>query len=266
MKRYKPLSMLAMALMLTLPVAKSAEEAGDKPTQPQPPAHSHRGPKKLMLENSDGAKITLWKPDLTTQPLTFEHGGITIPKTGTDNYHVVIAEKDWGDSKEAVIRYEYQFGRPSKRSPSELAGTEKTAFEIVPDPIPREHNHYHSDQTWGFLLRIHGAPAVGIPVSLETDNGSQMQASTDESGRVAFHLPDDFPDIVTGERDRRSAELAISAVIQDGDIDYQTTLTAEYRVAPSHWQSTRMGLLVAGLGLIVGGLIGKTKKTAGKKA
>ncbi|MCU7813182.1 MAG: hypothetical protein KZQ77_18410, partial [Candidatus Thiodiazotropha sp. (ex Notomyrtea botanica)] len=107
---------------------------------------------------------------------------------------------------------------------------------------------------------------AGIPVSLETDNGSQIQALSDEFGRVEFHLPDDFPDIVKGERDRRSAELSISAETQDGGIDYQTTLTAEYRVAPSHWQSTRMGLLVAGLGLIAGGLIGKTKKTAGKKA
>ncbi|MCU7844917.1 MAG: hypothetical protein KZQ93_13890 [Candidatus Thiodiazotropha sp. (ex Monitilora ramsayi)] len=266
MNRHMPIPILAVSMLLTLPVALGAVETGTQASEPQPQAHNnHRGPKQLVLENGLGAKVTLWKPDLTTQPVTPEHGMFTMPKTGMDNYHAVIAERDWGNLKETVIRYEYQFGKPSKRSPSELAGTVKTDFEIIPDPIPREHYRYHSNETWGFLLRLHGEPAQNIPVSFESENGSQMKSVTDERGYVSFRLPDDFPDIVPGERDRRSAGFTITAETENAGITYQTMLTADYRVAPEHWQSTQLGLLVAGIGLITGGLIGRVKLQGGKK-
>lgn len=261
MKRYLP---LATILLLAMPAAQSAgKPAGGPENQTQ--THSHRGPKKLMLENGEGASVTLWKPDLTTQPLTFEQGGFTLPKTGMDNYHAVVAEKDWGDSKESVIRYEYRFGRPSEHSPSELARAVKTALEIVPDPIPREHYRYHSDQTWGFKLRLHGLPAGGIPLTLQTANGTHLEAVSDTSGRVKFHLPDDFPDVLPGKRDNRSATFTISAGMRGAGIDYQTTLSADYHINPSHWQSSRLGLLVAGLGFVAGGLLGRTNDQGGQK-
>jgi hypothetical protein len=262
MKSYQP---LAVALLLVMPALTGGAESSGKSAASKPQTHDHRGPKRLMLENGEGARVTLWKPDLTTQPLSIEHGGFSMPKTGMDNYHAVVAERSWGDTKESLIRYEYLFGRPSKHSPSELAGTVKTDLEIVPDPIPREHYRYHSDQTWGFLLRLHGLPAGGIPLTLRTANGTQLEAVSDTSGRVAFHLPDDFPGLVPGARDERSAAFTVSAEMRDADMNYQTTLSADYRVNPAHWQSTRWGWMVAGLGFVAGGLLGRTKNQGGKK-
>jgi hypothetical protein len=262
MTRYQICRLLALSTLLSLPSIPQAAETGEQAVEAKPKAqaHSHRGPKKLMLSNAQGAKVTLWKPDLTTQLLEPEHGAFTLPKTGMDNYHAIVAEKDWGGVKEAVIRYEYTFGPPSKRSPSELAAAVKTEFEIVPDPIPREHYRYHADQTWGFILRLHGDPVAKIPVIFESENGSRLEATSDQSGRVSFHIPDDFPDIVEGERDRRSAAFAITAETSDDGIEYQTMLTSDYRMTPSHWKSTELGLLVAGIGLITGGLIGRVRK------
>jgi hypothetical protein len=217
-----------------------------------------------MLENAQGASITLWKPDLTTQPLNLSQGGITLPKTGMDNYHAVVAEKDWGNSKETVIRYEYLFGRPSKHSPSELAGAVKTDLEIVPAPIPREHFRYLANQSWGFQLRLKGQPKAQTRLTLETANGTRLETVTDDNGYAVFRLPDDFPDIVPGKRDERSAEFSVSAKAEDAGITYETLLNASYRMDPAHWQSKSLGWLVVGIGFIAGGLIGRQRRPGGE--
>ncbi|MET0093645.1 MAG: hypothetical protein ABW120_08925, partial [Sedimenticola sp.] len=85
-------------------VAQAPQGVAQKP--PAANAHQHRrGPKQLVLVGSEGAEITLWKPDLSTLPLQSKMGTVTIPTTGVDNYHAVVARKDWGDTVESVIRY-----------------------------------------------------------------------------------------------------------------------------------------------------------------
>jgi hypothetical protein len=258
--------LLAAVIPATLLSLSGVVSAADGVTPP-PPAesgHSHRGGKPIFLENGEGATITLWKPDLSTQAITLQHGMVTMPKTGMDNYHAIVAEKDWGDHKEVVIRYEYRHGRPSKQSPSKLTAQQKTEFEIVPDPIPREHYRYHSQQRWGFLVRFNGQPASDLEVSLETSNGTQLSAISDTDGRVEFRIPDDFPGLEEGERDRRLSQFtASSEYFLDGK-RYTTQLNADYRINPSHWQSTRWGLLVVGIGFIAGGFIGRVNSNGGK--
>jgi hypothetical protein len=249
--------------MLSLSGMAVGADSDEAHKQPQP-SHHHRGEKRINLENADGATITLWKPDLSTQPLTLNHGGITIPMTGVDNYHAIVAEKDWGDHKEVVIRYEYRFGPPSKQSPSRLAGHQKTEFEIVPDPIPREHYRYHTQQNWDFLVRFNGNPVKDLEVKLETVNGSQLATKSDADGRVTFLIPDDFPGVIEGKRDKRMGQFTVSSEYQQDNIRYTTQLNAEYRINPMHWQSTQLGLLVVGIGFLAGGFLGRVKGNGGK--
>jgi hypothetical protein len=248
--------------MLSLSGIANATDGGEAAKGSQP-AHDHRGEKRIRLENADGATITLWKPDLSTQPLSLEHGEITVPKTGVDNYHVVVAEKDWGDHKEAVIRYEYRFGRPSKQSPSKMTAAQKTEFEIVPDPIPREHYRYHTRQQWGFLVRFKGGPVSDTEVTLTTTNGTRLTAKTDVDGGVSFEIPDDFPGVIEGERDKRLSQFTVASEFISEHKRYTTQLNADYRLNPSHWQSTQMGLLVVGIGFIAGGFLGRVKSSEG---
>jgi hypothetical protein len=265
--RYIPLISLSLALAGPTALAADGDDTTSKQPEQQQAGHGdHRGQKQLMIENAQGAEITLWRPDLTTQSLQTHHGAVTLPKTGMDNYHALVVEKDWGTSKETLIRYEYRFGRPSKRSPSELTSANKTEFEIVPAPVPREHYRYHSDQQWGFQVRLHGQPVVGQPLTLETEHGSRLESVTNNAGYAEFRIPDDFPDLVEGQRDRRSAEFNVSAVTDANGVAYQTTLSASYRVNPSHWQSHSMGWVVVGLGFIAGGLIGRQRGQGGKGA
>ncbi|MEW8315709.1 MAG: hypothetical protein AB2669_16350 [Candidatus Thiodiazotropha endolucinida] len=257
------LGVVIPACMLSLAGVAIGAEGGDA-TKPPQPAHDHRGEKRIVLENGDGAIITLWKPDLSTQQLTPDHNAVTIPMTGIDNCHAIVAEKDWGDHKEAVIRYEYRFGRPSKQSPSQLVAKQKTEFEIVPDPIPREHYRYHSLQSWNYLVRFNGRPVNDLEVVLNTANGTQLSSTTDSHGRVSFQIPDDFPGMIEGERDKRLGQFTVSSEYLEGNRRYTTQLNADYRVNPAHWQSTRLGLLVVGIGFIAGGFLGRVKRSGGK--
>jgi len=229
------------------------EQKAQQPAQPQP--RRRGGGKKLALVNGEGAVVKFWAPDLNRQEIVLEGDGFTIPKPAVDNYHAVVAERQQGNLKQAAIRYEYMRGRPSSESPSKLAGAQKTEFEIVPNPIPREHHRYMTDAKWEFIARFGGSSISGVRVTLETSHGSRVHGVTDEEGRVRFTIPDDFPGVKPGRRNNPSAELHVYAEHRKEKALYQTDLSAPYYVGAHHWTSTAQGLVFAGLGLLAGGLI-----------
>jgi hypothetical protein len=250
---------------LTTAQENAAPQGAKKTVQATQHMQHRRGPKQYTLAGADGAQITLWKPDLSQIPMTAKMGVITLPSTGMDNYHAIVAIKDWGDSQEAVVRYEYLRGKPSGQSPSRLTKAQKAKFEVVPKPIPRGHYHYYSDQKWDFTIRFGDRPLANHPVSLETAHGTRLSGQTDSKGDVTFLLPDDFPNVVEGVRDRRQADFAVMAEYTENGITYQSMLSAEYRINQTHWKSEPLGWLVGGLGLIVGGFLGRTKNNKGAR-
>ncbi|MES9883797.1 MAG: hypothetical protein ABW185_23335 [Sedimenticola sp.] len=270
-KRIIPLALLMASALASAPmgaVAQTPTAGAEKQSPSNNKQHQQhrRGPKQFTFSNAEGAVIQLWKPDLSTQPLEAKMGEITIPSTGMDNYHAIVAEKDWGNLKEAIIRYEYLRGKPSGESPTRLSAAVKTEFEVVPAPIPRGHYRYHSDQEWAFSVRFKETLLSGVPVVMETANGSRIESISDTKGLVQFHIPNDFPNIVEGERDKRSAEFTVSAAYANGGTEYQTLLSAEYRVNPQHWKSLSLGVTVTAIGLLAGGFIGRVRKTGKRGA
>ncbi|MCG7965469.1 MAG: hypothetical protein JAY63_02645 [Candidatus Thiodiazotropha taylori] len=260
------LAILVAALMLPPTGVVSADEEQNLKSKKPAVSHGHRGAKTFHIDHLDGATITYIKPDLSSQTITPVMGKVTMPVSGVDNYHALVVEKDWGDHKEVIIRYQYMFGRPSKQNPVKLTAAQKSEFEIVPDPLPREHYRYHSQQSWGFLARYQGELLSNHPLTLTTSNGSQQTLHTDEHGRVSFEIPDDFPGLTEGERSKQTAQLTISGEYQQNNTNYSTQLVADYRVNPSHWQSTELGLLVLGIGFLAGGYLGQNLKKRDKKA
>lgn len=226
-------------------------------------AHTAHRTKRIPLENAEGANVTLWKPDLSTAPLTAHDGRVDLNPTGLDSYHAVVAERERAGVKETVIRYEYLNGRRTGRSPAELTAVAKTDFEIVPDPLPREHARYLTANPAAFLVRYRGAPLAGATVTLDTSHGSALEAVTGADGRVRFRLPDDFPEVKPGRANNPAAELRISSTHRAGDRTYRTVLTAAYHVDPAHWQSFEGGLLIAAAGIVAGGITGRRLLAAG---
>jgi len=224
--------------------------------QAQPQARRRGAGKQLVLENGEGATVQFWAPDLSSQEIKVEGGRFSIPKPAVDNYHAVVAERQQGDLKQAAVRYEYMRGKPSSESPSRLAAAQKTEFEIEPAPIPREHSRYIANKKWDFILRFKGKPLSGVPVVLETSQGSHIEAVSGDAGLVQFIIPDDFPEVKLGRRNNPPAELSLFAKYKAEPTRYETTLSAAYYVDPGHWRSKGLGVAVAGLGLLAGGFIG----------
>jgi hypothetical protein len=251
---FTTLAVNGVAARVVVAQTTSAEKAAKEDTTAQTMQH-RRGPKKLALSNADGAMVTLWKPDLSTRVLKPSMDVITVPPTGVDNYHAIIIEQDWGDSVDAIIRYEYLRGKPSGESPTKLTSAIKTDLEIVPDPLPREHHRYYSGEKAAFLVRYRNQLLKNQPVVLQTGNGSMLEFVTDNNGRVVMTLPDDFKNVVTGERDQRNADLSITTEHFESGKHYNSTLSAEYRVSPVHWQSKSWGLAAAGVGFLFGGFL-----------
>ena len=142
----------------------------------------------------------------------------------------------------------------------------KNELEIVPDPLPREHRDYQSGETWPFIVRFRGEPLADTEVVLTTFHGGASSGTTDKRGRILLHLPDDFPDMVEGERDERKADFAVTVEHQDGEILYRSHLGAEYEPNPRHWRSTPLGFLVIGIGMVAGVFLGRVRERDSKGA
>jgi len=232
------------------------QQHGQQGAQQQPRPRRRGAGKQLILKNGEGAVVKFWAPDLSTTEVALEGNRFTTPKPAVDNYHALIAEQQIGNLKQAAIRYMYMRGKPSKESPSKLAAAQKTELEIEPAPIPREHHRYMANKVWEFIVRFKGEPLSGIPVMLETSQGSRVEATSNDAGLVQFTIPDDFSEVKPGRRKNPAAELSLFAEYKTESAQYETTLSAAYHVDPDHWRSKGWGVAVAGLGLVVGGFVG----------
>lgn len=243
-----------IALLAVAPLqAQQPEPSQTRPTAPQ----SRGGGKAIQLTNAEGAKARLWKPTLESVPLELTEGRLTLPRTGLDSYHALVVEQDWGSLVEALISYPYLRGRPSGHSPAELLTLEKTPLEIVPQPLPREHQEYLSDERYRFRVRYRGEPLANAPVKLTTGNGSEQALVTGPDGLLTLRLPEDFPNLIPGERDKRSARFTLATGQRRDAVRYRTQLVLEYTVNPHHWRSRNWGFAAIGLGLMLGGLLGR---------
>ncbi len=201
-----------------------------------------------VLKGATDAETRLLTADLGSRELTPEDGLFRPPRTGQNNYHALVASQQREGRTETAIRYVFRHGRPTGHSPSELTGLEKTRLEIVPDPLPREHQRYRAGEEAAFLVRFDGRPLAGQAIILTTSHGTAMEAVTDRRGRAVFTLPDDFETTRPGRRANRPAELVLTAETEG----HVTTLSAAYHVDPGHWQRTAPGLGVALVGMVAG--------------
>ncbi len=218
------------------------------------------GAETLQLLESDGARVELWMPDLKRDAVIVAGDTLTLPWTGWGNYHAVVAQRDSAALHESAIRYAYLHGEPSGRSPSELLAVSKLPLEIVPSPLAREHHRYLADREAHFLIRYGGQP-LAATVSLETSNGSVLEAQSDADGRVAIRLPDDFHRVQVGRRNNRPADFIVRVAYTANDRQYRASLSAAYHVNPHHWESNRAGLVAAVSGFAVGlGILGVTAR------
>jgi len=238
-----------------------------KPASSGHDGHSRGGPVTLYLDDGEGAELKLWSS--TLQQLSLEQssdmGKVVLPKTGVDNYHALLAIRSSEQLVETAIRYKYMRGKPSGHSPSELTATAKSALEIVPRPLPREHWRYTGNRPANFTITYNGMPLKDAWVGLTTRNGTTLEATSDAQGEVSFRVPDDFTRVVPGRNNNPEGEFIVrTGHVDDGRL-YRTNLTANYRVDPAHWQSNGVALFMLGSGFAAGLLITRRRSTTSSK-
>jgi len=140
-------------------------------------------------------------------------------------------------------------GKPTGNSPSELTHSDKAELEIVPNPLPREHWRYASNQEAEFIVRFRGQPLANFPVAISTSNGSNLEFKTDAGGQLRIRVPDDFKVVNVGRRNNPPAEWRIKVEHENGGFQFRTVLSANYHADPNHWQPLSWGLVAMAAGM-----------------
>lgn len=220
--------------------------------------HSFRKAKKFEVNHFNPNATTeayYLLPKLEKKALTVENGLVSLPKTGIDNYHaLVIVQKD-ENSIHSSVRYIYSRGRPSKISPTKITAFEKSALEIEPILLPREHDEYKGSNNYNFKVRFNGKSLAHQSVEFLTSHGSKGSLKTDKSGKFTLTLPNDFTNVVMSKRRHKAAEFILKASYEDkaSGLKHTTTFTMPYYVNPTdYWKDEPLGAIVLFLGLILG--------------
>ena len=220
----------------------------------------------FLLAGAQSAAATMWKPTLENVPVEVgPEGRVDAPHTGLNNYHLLVAEQVTEGVQETALRYLPRNGKPTGHSPAELLAAEKAALEIVPRPLPREHRHYKTGETYRFRVRFQGVPVADAQVDLTTSHSSRLSGWTDHSGYVRFELPMDFDKVRMGRRANPPAEMVLAVRHRGPKALHETTLSANYYPNPSEWRSTGGGVAVAGLGFVAGLMgVGLSRRRRGR--
>jgi hypothetical protein len=217
-----------------------------------------------LMNTETNAHAYLILPDLSEQNLTFKRNTLMLPKPSIGGYYAMVAKGYDMNETFSAIRYLSLQGRPAKVSPTLLTALPKSALEIVPDPLHREHDRYTASKSYRFLLHFQGKPLANTAVTLETHDTVAHTYTTDQAGAFSIALPNDFKNVKVGRSENKPSEFLLSTQHRFGEHLYKSTLSMPYSLNPNDfWQSQSYGAGAIFIGFL-GGLFlyGRTKKGA----
>ena len=179
-------------------------------------------------------------------------GRFSLQAGGVGNYHWLLAREESPESVTVASTAHY-FSNPGP-APTAMLARMKSELEIVPAPLPREHNRYRENQEWDFLLRFRGEPLVGATLRFVSDSGGQATLTSGADGRIRLRFPDDV-DAADGHagHGRGAANRFVLAVEHDADgRHYLTSFNYSYAEDAYSGKSLAWG----GGFLALGGLLG----------
>lgn len=137
-------------------------------------------------------------------------GRFVLQSFGVGNYHWLLARQETAEDVTVASTAHY-FSNPGP-SPARMLARPKSELEIVPAPLPREHNRYRENQTYDFELRFQGAPLAGVAVSFTSSGGTRARFVSDAAGRVRVRFPDDVQAEKAGGHGRGPSNRFVLAV------------------------------------------------------
>ncbi len=214
----------------------------------------------MNLEGNASARLVL--PDLSVKKLEMNLNTVMLPKPPMGGYYALVLNRQTPERIESAVRYLSLHGRPAKVSPTRLTALLKSALEIVPNPLHREHDRYTASKKYRFTVMFQGKPLPDTSVSLETRRSGSTSYRSDAKGNITLTLPNDFENVRVGRTENRPSEFLLTVRNRSGSTDYVSTLSMPYYVNPNdYWQSQELGAGAILIGFLGGMLLyRRTKK------
>lgn len=194
-----------------------------------------------------------FKTDRLEWEIPVQEGRFTLQAAGVGNYHWLQAREETPERVKVASTAHY-FSNPGP-APTAMLTRPKTELEIVPTPLPREHNQYRANQEWAFTLRFRDQPLSGATLRLFSQAGTQASFISDATGQVQVRFPDDIkPAADRGAPHRRGAANHFVLTVEHtaDSRHYLTAFNGRY----SEDAFAQRSLLWGSGFLILGGLLG----------
>lgn len=195
-----------------------------------------------------------FKTDRVEWSLPVNAGRFNLEAGGVGNYHWLVAREETPEAIRVASTAHY-FSNPGP-APTAMLARPKTELEIVPEPLPREHNRYRASQEWSFQVRFQGQPLAGTTVNFASSGGSRSLYTSDGRGKVRVVFPDDVAPAEAGGHAGHggspSNRFVLSVEHDAGGRHFLTAFNSSYSVDAYTDRSLAWG----GGFLALGGLIG----------
>lgn len=194
-----------------------------------------------------------FKTDQLEWEIPVQQGRFALQAAGVGNYHWLQAREETPESVK-VASTVYYFSNPGP-APTAMLARPKSELEIVPTPLPREHNQYRAGEAWDFSLRFRGQPLPNATLKLVSQAGTQVSFTSDPAGRVRVRFPADIKprsDEHTTHRRGVANHFALAVEHTADSRHYLTAFNGRY----SEDAFAQRSLLWGGGFLVLGGLLG----------
>lgn len=228
----------------------------------------------LLPRNIAPASVEAYASDLNApnahRQLPYDLVVAKLERSASGGFYWLSAREESAERVTVATTVYYLSERGSK-NPTTMFMQQKNALEIIPQPFPREHSRYRSNEDWRFLVRFNSQPLTQQKVSLVTQNGSKQELVSDAQGVVTVHLPDDFKAGAAQQEagghshGRKSSDFVLAVEHADAGKTYLTGFNSSY--GPDAYDQRSLAM---GLGFMLLGMVGAVpllrQRKAGKKA
>lgn len=213
----------------------------------------------VVSQNITAASIDARSNDIQDEKgrrqLPVETAGARLDKPGAGGFHWLSAREEQAD-RVVVASTVHFFSERGAQNPTPLFMQQKHELEIIPQPFPREHSRYRSNEDWKFLVRFSGKPLPNQKMIMETSNGTKTELSSDAQGVVTAPIPGDFKEeplkkpADAHDHGRRGADFVLATQYVDEGKSYLTAFNTSYGPDAFDQRSLAMGLGFTLLGMI----------------
>jgi hypothetical protein len=215
-----------------------------KPDSKGAKIHTHGGESAgmgmLSLKNSEDKNISAsyLLPDLSVTTAELKDGMVT-PKINMGGYYALTAFMEDANGSDFAIRYLSANGKPVKVSPVKLTNKQKNVLEIIPNPLPREHDKYTASKSYQFSVVYDGKPLENTDVEFKLGESVQKLKTT-TNGKLVVALPNDFSGVTPESKQTKEFVLGVSKN-ENGKLFTSSFSAAYYPNANDWWQSQSLG-------------------------